>query len=163
MNLITRTNCLFVLLLVFVSCDDKDRVAKLYTDWNVYGGSKDNIHYSGLEEVDTTNVHNLQVAWTYRTGDADTVTHSQMQCNPIIVNGVLYGTSPTLKLIAVDAVTGKEKWVFNPHDSIQNKRWHEPTININRGVTYWEAGEDKRVLFTVGSIVYAVDANTGKL
>jgi quinoprotein glucose dehydrogenase len=50
----------------------------------------------------------LQIAWTYHTGDADTAAHSQIQCNPIIVNGMMYGTSPALKLCAVDAATGKE-------------------------------------------------------
>lgn len=135
----------------------------VYAEWRMYGGSAANIKYSGLKQIDTSNVSQLKVAWIYNTGDADTVTHSQMQCNPIIVDGVLYGTSPNLKLIAVDAVTGKEKWVFNPHDSVHNPRWHEPTVNINRGVTYWADGEDRRVLFSVGAIVYAVNAVTGKL
>jgi quinoprotein glucose dehydrogenase len=163
MNLINRLIILFVLLSALVSCGDDHNVSKEYTDWKVYGGSKNNIHYSSLDQVNTKNVKDLKIAWVYHTGDADTVTHSEMQCNPIIVNGIMYGTSPQLKLVAVDAVTGQGKWVFNPQDSIQNKHWHEKKININRGVTYWEDGEDKRILYTVGSTVYAVNATTGKL
>ena len=53
-----------------------------YEDWNNYGGTKEMIRYSTLTEVDTSNVQQLQVAWTYNTGDADTVNHSQIQCNP---------------------------------------------------------------------------------
>jgi quinoprotein glucose dehydrogenase len=65
----------------------------------------------------------LKLAWVYHTGDADTVNYSQIQCNPVIVNGVLYGTSAQMKLFAIDAATGKEKWIFNPFDSLgANKR-----------------------------------------
>lgn len=144
-----------------LACNDQPD--ETYVDWNVYGGSKKNIKYSGLKQIDTSNVQNLQIAWVYNTGDADTVAGSEMQCNPIIVDGVLYGTSPQLRLVALDAATGKEKWVFDPHDSGQNPRWFEPTVNINRGVTYWAEGEDRRILYTVGAIVYAVDAGTGRL
>lgn len=132
-------------------------------EWRQYGGGNENNHYSVLTQIDTGNVNKLQVAWTYRTGDSSNTTRTQIQCNPIIVNGMLYATSPQLKLFSLDAATGQEKWVFNPHDSIQNPRWFNPTVNINRGVTYWEDGQDKRILFTAGAIVYAVNAETGKL
>lgn len=158
-----RTFFYLLFLLVWFSACESATDQEQYANWNVYGGSKQSIRYSSLKQVDSSNVHLLQPAWTYSTGDADTVSFSQMQCNPIIVNGILYGTSPQLKLIAVDAATGAEKWVFNPHDSVQNPRWHEPTVNINRGVTYWEEGADRRILYSVGSIVYAVHAETGKL
>lgn len=160
---IGKDQMLLFLFLAFLMSGCSDKVDDNYGNWKVYGGSKNNIHYSGLKQVDTNNVHMLEVAWMYRTGDADTVTHSQMQCNPIIANGVLYGTSPQLKLIAIDAGTGEEKWVFNPHDSQQNPRRHSSDVNINRGVAYWEDGEDNRVIYTVGSVIYEVNALTGKL
>src|ERR1700675_5055574 len=98
--------CTFSVLLFF-SCKQK----KQYTEWKVFGGSKENIHYSSLTQIDTNNVAQIKVAWTYHTGDADTVNHSQIQCNSIIINGILYATSPRLKLLAIDALTGKEKLV----------------------------------------------------
>lgn len=58
-------------------------------------------HYSALDLVDTANVQHLQVAWTYHTGDMDTVNHSQIQCRPLFVDGVLYGTTPRLKVFAL--------------------------------------------------------------
>jgi len=76
------------------------------------------MRYSTLQSVDTSNVQKLAVAWTYHTGDADTVANSQIQCNPIIIDGILYATTPTLKIIALDAATGKEKWVFDPQQNI---------------------------------------------
>ena len=62
--------------------------------WAAYGGNPDNNHYSTLSQIDTSNVTQLKVAWVYHSGDADTANHSQIQCNPLIVDGVLYGTSP---------------------------------------------------------------------
>src|SRR6476659_11171282 len=109
---------------------------KQYTSWQQYKGSDESIQYSSLTQIDTTNVAQLQVAWEYHTGDADTASHSQIQCNPIIVNGILYGTSPMLKVFALDAATGQPKWVYSPYDTItEDKRGHLNLSN-NRGVTY---------------------------
>jgi quinoprotein glucose dehydrogenase len=120
-------------------------------------------HYSPLTQIDTANVQNLQVAWTYHTGDADTVNHSQIQCNPLFVDGVLYGTSPRLVLFALDAGTGNAKWTFNPQDSNQNKSRKDFSLNNNRGVTFWKDGDDRRIFYSAGPWLYAIDANTGKL
>ncbi|HEX9514036.1 MAG TPA: PQQ-binding-like beta-propeller repeat protein [Puia sp.] len=120
-------------------------------------------HYSPLTQIDTTNVQNLQVAWTYHTGDADTINHSQIQCNPLVVDSILYGTSPRLVLFALDAGTGKAKWTFNPQDSNQNKSRKDFALNNNRGVAYWKDGNDQRLFYSAGPWLYAIDANTGKL
>lgn len=148
---------------VLVLCFGGVALRDVYNGWGRYGGGANNTHYSSLKQIDTSNVQNLKMAWTYRTGDVNPAAQSQIQCNPIIIDGVMYGTSPQLKLIAIDAASGKEKWVFNPHDSTQNPRWFSPTVNINRGVSYWQKGTDKRILFSAGAIVYAVDATSGKL
>ena len=85
-----------------------------YTTWEITGGNKEGIRYSTLKEIDTSNVNQLQPAWIFNTGDADTARFSQIQCNPIIVDSVMYVTSPTLKLFALHAATGKKLWEFNP-------------------------------------------------
>lgn len=134
-----------------------------YDSWQAYGGSPEMNRYSTLKEVDTSNVHQLQVAWTYNTGDADTAKHSQIQCNPIIVGGILYGTTPMVKLFALDASTGKEIWKFDPFDSLRGIGGR-PTINVNRGVAYWSDGkDDKRLFYTVGSSILCVNASNGNL
>jgi quinoprotein glucose dehydrogenase len=134
-----------------------------YETWQVTGGSSEGIRYSSATQIDTSNVNQLEVAWTYHTGDADTVNHSQMQCNPIIVDNVLYGTSPQLKLIAVDAVTGKERWTFDPQRPQSENRKLDFILNNNRGVTYWSNGTEKRIFYSVGSSLLCVDAGTGTL
>ena len=68
--------------------------------------------YSPLAEIHAANVHNLQPAWEYRAGDANQ--RSTMHVTPIVVNGVMYITTPILKAVALNAATGRELWVFDP-------------------------------------------------
>jgi quinoprotein glucose dehydrogenase len=133
-----------------------------FNTWTQYKGSEENIHYSSLNQIDTNNVNTLQVAWEYHTGDADTANASQIQCNAIIVKGVLFGTSPQMKLFAIDANTGKEKWKFNPFDSLEGDKKGFFIHNNSRGVTWWSDGaDDKRIYYTAGSYLYCVNASTG--
>src|SRR5215216_407340 len=82
-------------------------------DWPVYGGTTDNSRYSTLDQITPANVSQLRVAWTYETHDE--FPGSEMQSNPIVVDGVLYATTPKLRVIALDAATGKELWTFDPN------------------------------------------------
>ena len=135
-----------------------------YDTWEIYGGSKQSIRYSSLTDIDTFNVSQLQVAWTYHTGDAEMKT--QIQVNPIIVDGILYGVSPKLKLFALDAATGVQKWVFDAQDTTASrlKGVGYFSMNICRGVTFYSRGKkDKRIFFGASSRLFCVDANTGKL
>ena len=157
----TQSSLYIAFLLLFTACSTKPK--QEYIDWTVTGGSKASIRYSSLTEIDTNNVSQLKVAWEYHTGDADTAKHSQIQCNPIVVHGVMYATSPRLRLLALDAVTGKPKWVFDPDSANKNNKAFHFALNNNRGVTYWEDKGDKRILFTAGSVLYEVNADDGTL
>lgn len=131
--------------------------------WKIYGGSTENMKYSSLKQIDTSNVRQLRVAWVYHAENSDTSRYGIMECNPIVIGQTLYGVSPRMKLFAVDAATGKEKWHFDPADSLNNKTWHRNSVNMNRGVSYWTEGNDERIIYTVGPIVFEVNAETGKL
>ncbi len=148
---------LCVLALLASSCHSDDN-----STWRVSGGSKKVQHYSALTQIDTDNVNKLQVIWEYHTHDADTQGHSQIQCSPIVIDNILYGTTPKLRLFAVNAATGQEKWVFDPAGN-KNSTPANFGMNNNRGVTYWESGSDRRILYCAGSFVYAVNADDGKL
>lgn len=127
-----------------------------YSGWAHYGGSEDGARYSSLSQIHRDNVAQLQVSWTYHTGDANE--RSQIQCQPIVVNGLLYGSTPTLNVFALDAATGAEIWRFDPFEILGGQNsW----AGTNRGVSYWEDGEDKRILFGAGNWLIAVDALTG--
>ena len=131
-------------------------------DFPVYGGNKAGNRYSPLHQIDTTNVQNLQVAWKYfanepvaDTGNARFRRAKEIQCQPVVVNGILYGTSSELNLFALQAATGRQLWKFEPLKK-------QERFNSNRGVAYWENGSDKRILYSAGASLYAVDAATGK-
>ncbi|HTE46600.1 MAG TPA: pyrroloquinoline quinone-dependent dehydrogenase [Gemmatimonadaceae bacterium] len=120
-------------------------------DWPVYGGNTDHTHYSTLGQITPANVARLQVAWTYETHDE--FTGSEMQANPIIVDGVLYATTPKLRVFALDAATGRELWKFDANGG------NPPASRFrHRGVVV--AGD--RVLFTYRYKLWALDKRTGK-
>lgn len=127
------------------------------TDWSHYLGDKASSHYSTLKQVTRSNVKRLEVAWTYRSGGADANNRSQIQCNPLIVEGVLYGTSPDLQAFALDAATGKELWRFNPA-SIPGLG----KAGVCRGLVYWADGNDRRILYANDRWLHALDARTGQ-
>jgi quinoprotein glucose dehydrogenase len=129
-------------------------------DWPAYGGNKAGNRYSPLTQINLENVSKLKLAWSYDTGENKDPDErgSDIQCQPIVVGGVMYGTTPRMKLFAADAATGKEIWKFDPFD-VPGKK---PEFHAIRGVLYWEDGDDKRILYAVGADLYAIEASTGK-
>ncbi len=91
-----------------------EKLSDAYSGWRTYAGTKDGMRYSSNDQINTENVHELEIAWRYSSLDKDTLNRSQNQCNPIVIDGTLYGISPQLKLFALDAGTGQEKWIFDP-------------------------------------------------
>ena len=128
-------------------------------DWPAHGGDSGHRQFSTLDQITPANVSQLSVAWTYRTGDARPDGRSQIQCNPIVVHGVLYATSPQLKVFALDAASGRELWVFDPLKGDTDPE--ASSLGVNRGVVYWEDEADRRILVAVGRRLYALDAATG--
>ncbi len=82
-----------------------------------------------------------------------------MQCNPIIVDGIAYVTSPKLRVLAIEAATGRQVWSFNPFEG-ENPKWGFGFRN--RGVTHWTDGQDSRILFAAGQWLYSLDRKTGR-
>ncbi len=144
--------------ILVASCNTQPETASLdYSEWQTFGGTKDAARYVSHTQINKYNVKDLQVAWTFETGDA--TERSQIQCQPIVVDGVLFATSPQINVFALDAATGKLLWRFNPFQLLGGQNsW----AGTNRGVTYWEDGADKRILFTAGNWLMALDATSGR-
>ncbi|SVC63670.1 uncharacterized protein METZ01_LOCUS316524, partial [marine metagenome] len=123
-----------------------------FTTWKTYQGDYGRNQYSSLDQINKQNISQMKPLWVYKTGDS-LRNNSQIQCNPIIIDGVLYATTPNLKLIALNAATGKLLWEFDPGLDF--------SPHVNRGVSYWESKNDKRILYTAGSLLFAVNASTG--
>lgn len=121
-----------------------------YASWSHYLGGPDRNHYTTLSQFTPENVDQLQIAWTYAAPDS-----GQMQMSPVIANDLLYGVTAGLQAFALNAATGEEVWRFGDPD----KAWH----STSRGVSYWEDGEDKRILYTRGPELFCLNALTGDL
>lgn len=123
-------------------------------DWSHYHGSPANTKYSPLKQINTANVSQLAPAWVFDTGDE--FKDGEMQSNPLVIGGTVYLVSPKLRLFAVDAVTGKQKWVFDPNlEPVRGKM-------RNRGLTYWTDGRIHRLYLASRQWYWSVDAVTGK-
>jgi quinoprotein glucose dehydrogenase len=134
-------------------------------EWRHYGGDAACNRYSLLDQVNVRNVQKLRVAWTYNTGDKMDRPRTTIECTPIVVDGVMYVTTPLLKVRALDAASGRLLWNFDPFSEIGKfeNPGAESIRGVNRGVTYWREGKDKRIFSTAGPYLICLDANTGKL
>jgi len=128
--------------------DGTHGIAKADDGWSSYGGQPAQDHYSSLTQIDRGNVKNVKMAWTFDTGD-----QGSMECTPVIVGRTLYAYTPSLKVVALDAATGKLIWTFNSGNS-------EP--DASRGVTYWTDGNESRLFAGMRDRLYALDPSTGK-
>jgi glucose dehydrogenase len=130
----------------------KGRQAKApapHTTWSDYGGGADGSQYSALTQINRSNVHTLQIAWTYPTGDPNNYLF-----NPVVVDGLIYVLAKNNSVVALDAATGKEVWVHaNPRGRI-----------TTRGINYWESPDrsERRLLYSNNQFLQSIDALTGE-
>jgi quinoprotein glucose dehydrogenase len=126
-------------------------------DWPIYRGDPKGNQYADFAQINATNVHKLRPAWEFHTGDASK--RSTMYANPIVINGVMYISTPSLKAVALDAATGRQLWAFDP------ARHHNGVVTRlrNRGVAYWKGKEGERIFDFVRDRAYAIDAKSGDL
>jgi len=117
-------------------------------DWPDYGGAPDQSKYAVTRDISRKNISQLEVAWTYPTGD-----ERAYQFNPVIVDGVMYVLAKNSSLVAIDVRTRKERWI---HANL-------PGIT-NRGINFWQSrdGKDRRLLFALEDTLQAIDARTGR-
>ncbi len=127
-------------------------------NWGHYLGDPATTQYSKLVQIDTANVGELRIAWSYASGDRDSLNRSQIQCNPLVIDGTLYGTNPELKAFALDAANGAERWTFDP--AVFNAELLG--MGTNRGLSYWTDGTEARIYYPAGGFLYALDAGTGE-
>ena len=130
-------------------------------DWTRAHGDNTSGGYSALREITRENVRQLKPSWTYHSADLpkagdlpkDLTTVTGLESNPVVVEGVMYGPTAGDAFVAIDAVTGRERWRFKPEG--------QPAV---RGLVYWRGGEGNgpRLYFSSGNWMYALDAATGR-
>ena len=135
----------------------------LAQEWRYYGGDPGGMKYSPLKQIDRRNVAQLKIAWTYKTGElsdgSELPVRSAFETTPIMIDGVLYLTTPFSRLVALDAESGKELWAFDPRID----RQRPANLYINRGAAYWASGKKRRLFYgTLDGRLFSIDAGTGK-
>ena len=132
-------------------------------DWPTYGGAPGGGHYSRLAQINLKNVAHLKRAWTYHTGDVSDGSHGAAQtafeATPIYYHHLLYFCTPFNRVIALNPVTGRKVWSFNPHLSVLHKKWGSAEGNlICRGVAAWH---NRIFTVTQDTRLIALNAKTG--
>jgi membrane-bound PQQ-dependent dehydrogenase (glucose/quinate/shikimate family) len=157
--------CLFVLLFNSQTCLAQTRA----TGWRSYGGDEGGTRYSPLRQINRSNVGRLRRAWVYHTGELElglktAPFQASFSTTPLVVGGVMYLSTPSSRVVALDAETGRELWKFDPQEGRSVRGF-----NSHRGVAFWEGRSadgkrrERRILFgTVDGRLYALDAETGR-
>ncbi len=167
-----RTMILMSILIVYGVLGVADaQKGKVSGEWPAYGRDSGGSRYSQLSQINRENVGNLKVAWTYRTGAEEVkgvaARNAAFESTPILIDGVLYLTTPYNRVIALDPATGMERWTFDPQVPL-DRRYSELT---SRGVSTWPAANAGRsrqdaarriFLATIDARLIALDAATGK-
>lgn len=123
-------------------------------DWPTYLGGKERNLYSELDQINRDNLDQLEVAWTYETGEV-----AEYQANNLIVDGILYTPTQTRKVVALDAATGKVIWTWDPATEHTGKGRAR-----QRGLVYWkdETNGKARIITGVGGYLFAIDPENGE-
>lgn len=128
-------------------------------EWRHYGGTLGGQKYSPLEQINASNVQQLQVAWRQSAspkeviGEGRALVGSNYEHTPLMVDGLLYMRSDAGPLMALNPATGAVVWV-DKSGALGGGR--------SRGIAYWSDGKSSRVYGLDGSDLVAVDARTGQ-
>jgi quinoprotein glucose dehydrogenase len=151
---------ILLLLVLLASCSKEKAVSDkaYFTTWEHYLGDPERTHFTNLNQIDTSNVANLKLAWTYKSGGLQEGRTTQIQTSPLMVEDVLYGVNAAIELFAVNAQTGEEIWTFKPPTK------DESGLGLNRGLNFWrtDGSEPSRLFFSSGPRLFAIDSKTGK-
>lgn len=144
---------LSVLVFANFNADDSESA----NTWTTYKADEKSTSYSPLDQINVSNVNQLQHVWTFQMNDVPQGEQPvSSQSNPIIIDGVMYANSAKQTVCAMNAQTGEQIWAFTALAD------GEPSA-ASRGVTYWEKGGDKRILYSAGNYLMAINAKTGRL
>jgi len=133
-------------------------------EWRHWGGDAGGQKHAALKQINKSNVAQLKPAWTFRTGDVSDgskyIMRSAFESTPLVVDGVMYVTTPFNRVIALQPETGEQIWAFDPKIDMTRSA----NLFISRGCSYWTDGKKKRILHgTQMGRMYSLDAATGKL
>ena len=152
------------LVLVAVACAQETGDT---TDWPFVGSDQAQTKYSVAEEITAANVGNLEIVWQWEPNETPLeefgTSPGPFQATPIMVDGKLYLSTMYTRVVALDAGTGEELWIFDPRAYEGGQVGAGPTGFKHRGIAYWSEGGDSRIFLNSRDRLYALDAETGEL
>jgi quinoprotein glucose dehydrogenase len=129
------------------------------SEWRVYGGDQGASRYSPLDQINLFNARRLKPAWIHHTGDKMDRPKTMIQCTPIVIGDTMYLTTARMAVRALNAATGEVRWNFDPYEGERSSR----ARGVNRGVSYFEDGKDKRIFAAIQTKLFAIKAQSGEL
>ena len=135
-------------------------------DWPGVGNDPGCMRYSALDQINRASVKRLKPAWTYHTRELEGRRGKTIECTPLVIEGVMYVTTGYLRVVALDAATGEERWQFDPLTDHPFKH-NASSGGVNRGCAYWsdrQPGGARRIIHgTSDGRLFSLDAKSGKL
>ncbi len=137
-------------------------------DWAFWGGDPGGTHYSTLTEINTSNVAQLRQAWTWKTGETELKEYDtrpgMFENTPVMLDGVVYATSPYNRVVALDPETGTELWSYDPKSYVDGQP-PNGTGYVHRGIALWRDSHDgnkPRIYLNTRYRLISIDAKSGK-
>jgi quinoprotein glucose dehydrogenase len=134
-------------------------------DWPYYGGDQAGSRYSPLDQINHTNVAKLKVAWEWKTGESPNAEFKtnpgNFEATPLMIDGVLYLSTPYNRVVALDPGNGKELWSYDPK-AYADGQPPNGTGFVHRGVAAWRDGGKLRIVINSRAKLIELDAQTGK-
>jgi len=142
----------FLGAVVAARAQQSEKEKSSHSTWATYLGNADSSHYSSLDQINLSNVDKLQVAWQY-----DLSADRSYEFSPIVVGRTMYVMAHKTSVVALDAATGKELWVYRSK--------YAPGWEMHRGINFWQSkdGSEQRLLIPIANHLEAIDAKTGQL
>ncbi len=169
MNMPKRAPVVMLLLLAAALLPAHAQAVPQGHDWPVYGGDLGGMKYSSLTQINRSNVHRLELAWTWETGEqpipvsrgpirGQGVRPGLFEATPLMIGDTLYLSTPYNRVVALDATTGAELWSYDP----RAYEWGRGQPFMHRGVATWTDGKERRIFINSRWRLIALDARTGR-
>ena len=157
--------CAIAVVVGTVTLGAQERAGEM-VEWRYVGAEQSHTKYSAVDDVNLTNVDQLEIAWEWAPGELPLeefgTRPGSFQAMPLMIDNVVYLSTMYTRVVALDADTGEERWVFDPEAYRTGPRGAGPGGVKHRGVAVWGSGDDMRIFLNSRDRLYAVDAKSGE-
>ena len=136
-------------------------------EWSYVGAEQSHAKYSALADIARANIDQLEIAWQWDPAEQPLSEYGtrpgSFEATPLMIDNVLYLSTMYARVVALDAETGSELWMFDPKSYQHGPRGGPPGGFKHRGVAFWRNGSKTQLFLNSRDRLYAIDAQTGQL